>query len=370
MRHTYTINNNRSETSAIAIGRFDKDTYVGGNPWYIATFAAAEQLYDAVYQWRRVGKITITSLSLPFFQQLRSSTRAGTFKRGSEEFEELVASVVKYADEFSLINKKYIPADGSMSEQFDRETGEPTSAFRLSASYASAMTAFDRRRGYVPAPWGASEMNVPSVCKPGPREEDLSLGDVFKEPPRPATPPPTFTTYHRKPRISQLPSTYEWSSLDLQLVGHHVLWAQHLWNAAIVLADFLDARSADLCQDKRVLELGAGGALPSLVAALCGARQVVITDYPDGPLIDNIKRNVDRNIRDDMRPAISVEGYVWGTDPQKLLGSTGSASTRHAEGEAGARVQSGFDVIILSDLIFNHSQVCTACPKFVPGART
>ncbi|KAG8680949.1 hypothetical protein FRC09_017857, partial [Ceratobasidium sp. 395] len=134
MRHTYTINNNRSETSAIAIGRFDKDTYVGGNPWYLTTFAAAEQLYDAVYQWRRVGKITITSLSLPFFQQLRSSTRAGIFKRGSKEFDELVASVVNYADEFSLINKEYIPADGSMSEQFDRETGEPTSAFRLSAS--------------------------------------------------------------------------------------------------------------------------------------------------------------------------------------------------------------------------------------------
>ncbi|KAG9089655.1 hypothetical protein FRC07_012280, partial [Ceratobasidium sp. 392] len=184
MRHTYTINNNRSETSAIAIGRFDKDTYVGGNPWYIATFAAAEQLYDAAYQWRHAGKIIITSLSLPFFQQIRSSTRVGTFGRGSNEFDELVSSVIKYADEFSLINKEYLPADGSMSEQFDRETGEPTSALRLSASYASAVTAFDRRRGYVPTPWGASDLRLPistlATMNIEEEEEDLSLGDVFK----------------------------------------------------------------------------------------------------------------------------------------------------------------------------------------------
>ncbi|KAG9076199.1 nicotinamide n-methyltransferase [Ceratobasidium sp. UAMH 11750] len=196
-------------------------------------------------------------------------------------------------------------------------------------------------------------------------DEDLSLGDVFEEPPRPPTPPPTLTTYHRKPRSS---SRREWTSVDLQLVGHHVLWAQHLcvcsslcahssfevgssWNAAIVLADFLDARSAELCEDKSVLELGAGGALPSLVAALCGARQVVITDYPDAPLIDNITRNVDRNIKKDMRRIVRVEGYIWGTDPRKLFDPIGSAAN-----EDGVGTQTGFDVIILSDLIFNHSQ--------------
>ncbi|QRV81394.1 glycoside hydrolase family 15 protein [Ceratobasidium sp. AG-Ba] len=168
MRGSYTINNHRSNTSAIAIGRFENDTYVGGNPWYIATFAAAEQLYDAVYQWNRIGKITITSLSLPFFQQIQPTARTGTLKRDQETFKKLVSSVLRYADEFSLINKEYIPADGSMSEQFDRETGEPASAFRLSASYASAITAFDRRRGYVPASWGATEMSVPRKCKSGP----------------------------------------------------------------------------------------------------------------------------------------------------------------------------------------------------------
>lgn len=76
----------------------------------------AEQLYDAIYQWRRVGKITITSLSLPFFQQLRPSAKVGTFNKEGSDFERLVTDVLAYADDFSLINQEYLPKDGSMSE--------------------------------------------------------------------------------------------------------------------------------------------------------------------------------------------------------------------------------------------------------------
>ncbi|KAB5589453.1 hypothetical protein CTheo_7107 [Ceratobasidium theobromae] len=165
MRGTYPINSKRADNEAIAIGRFTNDTYMGGHPWFLTTFAAAEQLYDAIYQWRRVGKITVTSTSLPFFRQLRPSATTGTFNQGSDEFEELIESVLEYADGFSLVNEEYIPADGSMSEQYDQVTGEPRSALRLSASYTSTITAFERRAGLVPASWGAARMRVPAVCK-------------------------------------------------------------------------------------------------------------------------------------------------------------------------------------------------------------
>ncbi|CUA75656.1 hypothetical protein RSOLAG22IIIB_11909 [Rhizoctonia solani] len=190
-------------------------------------------------------------------------------------------------------------------------------------------------------------------------EDDLGLDNVFEEPPRPPTPPPTFTTYHRQAVHLEYQSgtTPEWSSIDLKLVGHHVLWAQHLWNAAIVLANFLDDNSSDICQDKVVLELGAGGALPGLVAALCGAHQVVITDYPDPPLLDNITRNVDRNIPSKTRSQVSIQGYVWGTDPDKLFRWTDCTGLAGESSEDVVVVkQDAFDVIILSDLIFNHSQ--------------
>ncbi|CEL60211.1 Putative nicotinamide N-methyltransferase OS=Cryptococcus neoformans var, neoformans serotype D (strain B-3501A) GN=NNT1 PE=3 SV=1 [Rhizoctonia solani AG-1 IB] len=190
-------------------------------------------------------------------------------------------------------------------------------------------------------------------------EDDLGLDNVFEEPPRPPTPPPTSTTYRRQPtRLSSECGDHEWSAVDVQLVGHHVLWAQHLWNAAIVLADFLDLNSSELCRNKAILELGAGGGLPSLVAALCGAHQVVITDYPDAPLLDNITRNVEHNIPSGIRPNVKIQGYVWGTNPEKLFQSFDRAIPA-GDSSIDARVtekKNEFDVIILSDLIFNHSQ--------------
>lgn len=44
---------------------------------------------------------------------------------------------------------------------------------------------------------------------------------------------------------------------------------------------------------RNVLELGAGAGLPSLAAAIWGAEHVVLTDYPDKDLVDNMQINVD-----------------------------------------------------------------------------
>ncbi len=41
-----------------------------------------------------------------------------------------------------------------------------------------------------------------------------------------------------------------------------------------------------------MLELGAGSGLPSLVCAIHGASRVVVTDYPDADLIENLRYNV------------------------------------------------------------------------------
>jgi nicotinamide N-methyltransferase len=46
-------------------------------------------------------------------------------------------------------------------------------------------------------------------------------------------------------------------------------------------------------KNKSILELGAGAGLPSLVAAINGARNVVVTDYPDADLVENLRYNVE-----------------------------------------------------------------------------
>jgi len=94
-----------------------------------------------------------------------------------------------------------------------------------------------------------------------------------------------------------------------------------------------------------VLELGAGGGLPSIVASKNGAQKVVITDYPDLNLIENLARNVAQNLEVEERRRVKVQGYIWGQPVHPLLEPLSLPSE-----------SSKFNLIILSDLIFNHSQ--------------
>ncbi|KAH6908819.1 nicotinamide N-methyltransferase [Coprinopsis sp. MPI-PUGE-AT-0042] len=183
---------------------------------------------------------------------------------------------------------------------------------------------------------------------------DLSLDSVFPEPPRPPTPPPTTSTYRRKEWLVTDKST--WKELRIRLVGDHPLWGHYLWNAARSFATYLDEHS-DIYKDRNVLELGAGGALPSLVAAKNDAQFVVITDYPDTSLIDNIEYNVKDNLAEEERRKVLAKGYIWGQATASLLDS--------AESATGKR---NFDLVILSDLVFNHSQhdaLLTTCENVI-----
>jgi hypothetical protein len=71
-----------------------------------------------------------------------------------------------------------------------------------------------------------------------------------------------------------------------------------------------------------VVELGSGTALPSLLASTLTTPPalVVVTDYPDDVIINNLQNNVDRNLGF-ISPHCTVEcqGYEWGKDPSHLL---------------------------------------------------
>ncbi|KAI1780488.1 carbohydrate-binding module family 20 protein [Hypoxylon cercidicola] len=166
-RDIYTINSGVAAGSAIAVGRYPEDVYYNGNPWYLNTLAAAEQLYDALYVWQTQGSIEVTSTSLAFFQDLSSSVATGTYASDSETYTTLYNAVYSYADGFVNIVSQYIGSNGSLAEQYDRNSGTPLSARDLTWSYASFLTAAARRAGIVPAGWAGdspSATSVPSVC--------------------------------------------------------------------------------------------------------------------------------------------------------------------------------------------------------------
>ena len=84
---------------------------------------------------------------------------------------------------------------------------------------------------------------------------------------------------------------YRPQEIEIRLASSHPLWGHFLWNASKCTSEYLDSHP-ELVKDKYVLELGAGGALPSLISATLGAKKTVITDYPDAELLKTIEWNV------------------------------------------------------------------------------
>ena len=84
----YNVNKGIPQDKAVAVGRYSEDVYYNGNPWYLATLAAAEQLYDALYVWQEQGTIDVTETSVAFFKDISPGIEPGTYETGSERSEE------------------------------------------------------------------------------------------------------------------------------------------------------------------------------------------------------------------------------------------------------------------------------------------
>ena len=76
----------------------------------------------------------------------------------------------------------------------------------------------------------------------------------------------------------------------------------------------------------------------------------MVTDYPDADLVENLEWNISTtgsSLLPPHQPApaavLQASGYLWGASPQKLLGHLPPSP------------QAGFDLLLLADLLFNHS---------------
>ena len=119
------------------------------------------------------------------------------------------------------------------------------------------------------------------------------------------------------------------------------LFADDTWPGAVALSDYFSARP-DLVRDKRVLELGAGAALPSLVCCKLKARYVLITDYPEAGILQNIEYLLSVN---SLTSRATVMGYRWGESATTLLSSPYSNEDTSLP----------YDVVIMAELLWKDT---------------
>ncbi|KAF2220432.1 putative methyltransferase-domain-containing protein [Elsinoe ampelina] len=162
-------------------------------------------------------------------------------------------------------------------------------------------------------------------------EDDL---DLFQEP---------EDFYEKaKPATTVTHQLTDGTNLVLHLVGHNPLWGHFLWNAGKVISNHIEQNAESLVRDKTVLELGAGAGLPSFTCSLRGANSVVVTDYPDAELIENLRLNIEsvKSVKADIK--VHACGLLWGADVSEVKSLLPTSD--------------GFDILILADLLFNHSE--------------
>ncbi|KAI5464695.1 hypothetical protein BGZ63DRAFT_412216 [Mariannaea sp. PMI_226] len=140
--------------------------------------------------------------------------------------------------------------------------------------------------------------------------------------------------------------------ITLRLVGSSPTEAHIVWNGSKMIADYFEDEPSRV-RGRTVLELGAASGLPSLVAGILGARKVVMTDYPDPDIVKVMQMNIDTcdetvDPRGTLSKAVDAAGFVWGSDSEPLL-------ARLNAGLEGPGTEL-FDVLILADLLFRHSE--------------
>ncbi|XP_065597017.1 protein-lysine methyltransferase METTL21C [Cyrtonyx montezumae] len=110
-----------------------------------------------------------------------------------------------------------------------------------------------------------------------------------------------------------------------------------VWPGALALSQYLESNQERFnLKDKKVLEIGAGTGLVSIVACILGA-YVTATDLPE--VLENLTFNISRNTHNMNTHKPEVRKLVWGEGLQEDF----PLSTYH------------YDFILASDVVYHHT---------------
>ncbi|KAH7043656.1 hypothetical protein BKA57DRAFT_495395 [Linnemannia elongata] len=181
--------------------------------------------------------------------------------------------------------------------------------------------------------------------------------------------------------------------------------SHYVWNAALVMAEYVEAGDLVDVRGKRVIEFGAGAALPGLLCVKRGAQFATLTDYPDPAIVQNLERNWFENLvesdqdksarriagppsfdtetykeivtpepfvkgsrreQEEQRVRCAVRGHAWGESVQDMLDCLPSSIESSETGTEGVsdNNERRYDWILLADTLWvsdGHADLLKSC---------
>ncbi|SCV00933.1 LAME_0G12926g1_1 [Lachancea meyersii CBS 8951] len=155
MEILYPVNHQRANLNlGVALGRYPEDVYDGlgtseGNPWFLATSAAAEVFYKVIWRYYALEEdlvIPMDSWKSEFWSRIfdkidfsseNSCEWQLVIPYGSPAFKQTMVSLFTLGDSFLDKVREHVSAEGEMSEQFNKYTGYIQGARHLTWSYGA-----------------------------------------------------------------------------------------------------------------------------------------------------------------------------------------------------------------------------------------
>jgi glucoamylase len=120
---------------------------------YFASFNVAEQIFDALITWDKIGELEVTGVSLKFFRQFDKGIKKGVYGRHSKKYKQLTAALKDWAENTLLSLAQRTPPDLVLPLVMNKTTGEPVPPRGALRSQVAVLGAHNAYNGVIPPSW-------------------------------------------------------------------------------------------------------------------------------------------------------------------------------------------------------------------------